>query len=983
MSCREAAGVLRALGGRDAVTDDRLDELADHVTDCELCREELLDHIAARPTGTPPAAAGALRDAVAECGRVRERLRAEAAAGHRGPSADPEVVGHLGWCASCARRVRQYTSLLDRAATWASVAGSPADPDGARVVELSGRDPARRLVLRMRHDPGERPAFEPVPVGPGIGMLPAARVLKRSSQSGQDHGPDGVSIALPGSDLTVQLWPRGAAAVSGAVLLLIKLAVGAHATQLEHAGISILDDTGATELSLPPNPVPFDFEMSLYPRRTMVLVVRYRPQQHDRDLVVRLPIALDDGPRGTGPHDASEELAPVPAAPTRGRDPYADGTGSLRPATLSVTTRTEDDRMHLTYQLTVPLPGGRDLRRNAKIIVSRAMLVQLCANLAAASLDAEHRTPLREYGTMSFRMLFPDLARRVTDELIGWRGPLVISSDETLVPWELLYSRSSEFLGITHAIGRQVVGLDVEGGRPLRGLRTALVVTCRPDDPEDGQRQAEMVLAALPGVDVTVVSGGQATPIEVLRALGRGPDLLHYFGHVDIDEATGSGSLRLTGGTLDAATIAAQIAPAGEEAGGAPPIVFVNGCESAATLSGICSAFIRYGTTIAIGTLFPITPGAAAAVARDWYSALTAGRSAGEALREARQAQVRGRHGGWGAFALFGDPTTTLTEPRDEPVRPLLAVEIEGVSWPDLESMLTPDAVDLIRTAALMAAVGDGLTSMHLAAALVVTPGTPIALAVDEAGLPADELARLLCASAQAEETSAARSGQRVLPMTPNFAGVVEAAHQAAQERDGGRGGIADIAEAFLDRDCAGRSALASVDIGRDTLRPALTGNSPADVFDGRDLQTAYLDRATRQAVKAAWMMQAGLNQRLVSSGALLLGFGLTGSATLRGALHEQGEAGDYAVRVLFPQASSADLPNPRAEHFSDRSRAALERAYRGCRDDGSESVSDAAVLVEAIADDGSEAVRLLRRCNVDVPALRATLRAVIGSEPR
>jgi hypothetical protein len=111
------------------------------------------------------------------------------------------------------------------------------------------------------------------------------------------------------------------------------------------------------------------------------------------------------------------------------------------------------------------------------------------------------------------------------------------------------------------------------------------------------------------------------------------------------------------------------------------PLVFLNACESGRAANeqdvlatsymgkpaeGLASALLDGGAMACVGALWPVYDDAAAEFAVSFYRYLLMGHLIGEALRRAR-VDSRKKHGEvvtWASFALYGDPTARLANPK-------------------------------------------------------------------------------------------------------------------------------------------------------------------------------------------------------------------------------------------------------------------------------------------------------------------------------
>jgi tetratricopeptide (TPR) repeat protein len=163
--------------------------------------------------------------------------------------------------------------------------------------------------------------------------------------------------------------------------------------------------------------------------------------------------------------------------------------------------------------------------------------------------------------------------------------------------------------------------------------------------------------------------------------------LLHFAAHMELNESYPwrSGILMPSpdapGGTR--LLLAERIAAITLDA----RLVFISGCESARGrvirgegIQGLSTAFLAAGTQAVVATLWPVEDLAAAQFVSFFYDSAARGRTAGEALREAKLRMARsGPYADpsrWAGFVLIGEPGTRV-ELRSRRLRPA-AVRVAG-----------------------------------------------------------------------------------------------------------------------------------------------------------------------------------------------------------------------------------------------------------------------------------------------------------------
>jgi hypothetical protein len=604
----------------------------------------------------------------------------------------------------------------------------------------------------------------------------------------------------------------------------------------------------------------------------------------------------------------------------------------------------------------------------------------LCAAAqTAAESDPDHAVRLRNLGRTLYQLLFPGHlheARLLASRLASWQDPLIISTNDAELPWELLHD-GDDFLGVRLALGRQVITSRVfQLGRPIDEIRSALIVSDPTGDLDSADEETRKLTAFLTerGIACALLSGAAARWEAVTDQLrDGGHDIFHYSGHVGMDQF-GQEGLRLSDRILGSDEIRALLAAHGDATTNAPPVVFVNGCRSADQLSSICGAFLNTGSRIVMGARYRVVDQAAREFAQNWYGNLLAGMTAGAALQAGRASLRQGPDGTWAALVLFGQPATRLWEPPEPRLQPSTSTTTEarasepltGTVWAELGRRLDPLATRVVRRVVESAREFGTVTSFHLAAALVAED-TALAAAVEasdvEHATVVDALDILLNSTEPASGDAVAPAPDEVA-LSTNVSKVFDRVTELAAVSGRDAVSLDDLTAAFMATGGGHAGELLSqlgVEVG---LQASLFRRSGA-------LSARSVEAQTQRAILCARFLSATRGE-IVGSYSMLLGFALAGSPVLREALLDQGPVGEKTVRKLFPEAVQLSLHD-----FSPRVYQMMERAFTVVQQAGGSVVTDADLLVEVLDDPNGTARALIRQWGLDPDRLRTSFATV------
>ncbi|QUQ67106.1 CHAT domain-containing protein [Kutzneria sp. CA-103260] len=631
--------------------------------------------------------------------------------------------------------------------------------------------------------------------------------------------------------------------------------------------------------------------------------------------------------------------------------------------------------------------GAGSLEQEYVVEPSPALVWRSCEELdqlvtdvvRAGSADSEAGAQLVKIGARLYKALFPsadgsipELVRRLREA----EGPLLLRTNESTIPWELLHD-GNDFLAMGRDIGRRpLVTQRVVPGRNLDAIRRALIIGDPLGDLPNAREEAERISAWLHdrGVECTTLIGRRADPSGVQDQLATGEyDLLHYCGHVVTAPGTTYAGLYLHGKEMFD-----QRSMMSLDAHCIPPVVFVNGCASADRMANLCVPFMVHGAKIVVGARHPVGDVPSREFAEHFYTKLLAKASAGDAVRTARQALRDAGKIEWASFVLYGDPATRIAVGEPAPAPPPQPTSEVDRYRMDAEARLVMDRMvrnagpagfvssldlflELLATDVMRARITDAVGAEHLALAVYAAEllrttqaSTPVGRAnADRTVQVSDTVNNVLWRAERAAQV-AGRDAITVADLIDEFVAV----------GGGSTGPLLGLLRIPLHR--LGPSGPQSVAIRTTESQPAVVPEDPAaadDLFDETgDLRFDRLGPDVVRAIRTAGMV-ASLVGQPISSGLLLYGFAAAGGGALRGALDRQGDAGAAAIESLTPARRT------RENRFSPRLRkillAALEDRQR---------LDEAAVLRHLVAEPSSSAREVLTRSSVDIARLVSDL---------
>lgn len=357
--------------------------------------------------------------------------------------------------------------------------------------------------------------------------------------------------------------------------------------------------------------------------------------------------------------------------------------------------------------------GGKASRLTATKEISDLDLHRLVDETTDSKfVYAKSTRPLKTYGTKLAKTLLPAKIARALKEVASDRR-IVVMHDRGMsrVAWETLCI-DDWFPAATAGMSRQYLTDHMPVARWLEQRRYGekldlLLIVDPTNDLEGAVKEGDMVekvARRLSGVNVTRLSGKEATKSRILKELQSGDyDVLHYAGHTAFwpDDPEASGIVCAPHGKKNSVLTGAELGELNE----LPALVFFDSCESARVgwrafeedeESGeleldeegnpvrqerpdvsLAETFLRGGVANYVGTHWEVSDDAAPEFVKVFYSTLLKGEAIGAAVFNGRQAvralMYRPERGpakasesrkDWADYIHFGSPDFVLKFPR-------------------------------------------------------------------------------------------------------------------------------------------------------------------------------------------------------------------------------------------------------------------------------------------------------------------------------
>ncbi|MCS6985095.1 MAG: CHAT domain-containing protein [Leptospiraceae bacterium] len=280
---------------------------------------------------------------------------------------------------------------------------------------------------------------------------------------------------------------------------------------------------------------------------------------------------------------------------------------------------------------------------------------------------------LREIGETFFRQFFPESLRLFfrkteTTHLFFYVDPALAS-----IPFEILHN-GENFLCERFSLGKSIKGKRLSlSPIPPREKLNMLIIADPTEDLEWARREGEILYEHLSThypekkISIELLGGRSVTKLSLLSSM-KGKDIIHYAGHLHHAGSSGENGWVLSQGKI---VRAREIQNAEAE----PWLIFSNSCLSARSqekdksldwYSHFAASFIRSEKTCYVGTNWEL-PDTKQTLdfTLQFYTALLAGSTIGEALNQARQYALNNfspQDLTWASYILIGNPMWRLIE---------------------------------------------------------------------------------------------------------------------------------------------------------------------------------------------------------------------------------------------------------------------------------------------------------------------------------
>ena len=303
------------------------------------------------------------------------------------------------------------------------------------------------------------------------------------------------------------------------------------------------------------------------------------------------------------------------------------------------------------------LAGGRqDITYKIDLNITRQLVEEQFA--AIRRNNSDNMREVRKIGSDLMQHLLP---REIRTAFPKDGEALLLSTNRNAIPWELLWDK--DFLGIRFAMGRQLITREkIRRPEPDIGPRqkTCLFLADPTGDLSESRKEAAQLMQYFRNRDIacTLIAGEQIKSAEIYSYLRNKFDIVHYSGHIDIDENEGA-YLRLSGNDRFYLKTVLTMGDFGR------PFVFLNGCGGGPAQDGstkIVRPLIEAGCGPILCATMSITDQGSRFFSEQLITNVLKGMSYGEALMEARKKFLNDPSSGtdWMRFVYYGNPLEYL-----------------------------------------------------------------------------------------------------------------------------------------------------------------------------------------------------------------------------------------------------------------------------------------------------------------------------------
>jgi CHAT domain len=355
--------------------------------------------------------------------------------------------------------------------------------------------------------------------------------------------------------------------------------------------------------------------------------------------------------------------------------PYVDGPAravrvhSIQADPGEVTLQVRSDGQRYLFQLLSPSYLFEPVLAEALTAQPSQAVERTVATLRAMATGTggysggNARTWMEQAGVGLWNDMVPELIKEqfwlVRDNI----NALSIAAADDVIPWELLYplaqNHDDGFLVEQFPVMRRVYGQQRFRDFTIGGMRYVM--------PTGSPRNAKGEVAAIRQILGEPNARTDAIErLDVLLALIESGQcgLLHFACHNTFTADASGSAIAMEGGPFVPLLLNKAITR--QSLVGKHPLVFINACRSASTvpeytrMMGWAQGFMAAGAGAFAGTLWAVRTGNAATFAEAFYAELSAGRTLGDACRQAR-AECGRNHDDptWLAYSMYGDPGAT------------------------------------------------------------------------------------------------------------------------------------------------------------------------------------------------------------------------------------------------------------------------------------------------------------------------------------